>query len=165
MRNVPFLAVMMIGVAVAASACGTPATSSTTLKATNPTAPAPTAPPGHGGPSSCGTAKAVPNGKVLSVTNGDNGKSFCMRLGTTMLVTLRGTPSRVWTPIRTSTGVIAPEGSGRLTLQRGVTAAYFITVRPGTTTVTSARPLCASHPGMAHCDSKMSFHMTVVVPR
>ncbi len=111
------------------------------------------------------------SGHTVMVSASDNGKSFCVRPGTGILVVLRGSPVRKWTPIHVSSSVLVPRSNGRLALQLGVTGSYFVAARPGTAVITSARPLCASHaasaspsPGGAmSCDSELAFHATVKV--
>jgi hypothetical protein len=112
---------------------------------------------------SCHGSAAVMTGHTVTVDASDNGKSFCVKPGTGILVVLRGSPARKWTPIHVSSSVLAPRPNGRLQLD--VTSAYFVAVRSGTAVITSARPVCASHPssGSLSCDSELAFHATVKV--
>jgi hypothetical protein len=60
--------------------------------------------------------------------------------------------------------VLEPRGNGILTLQRGVTAAYFVAAHTGRAVISSARPACAAASmGAASCGAKLTFRTTVVV--
>lgn len=118
---------------------------------------------------SCHGSATVMTGHTVTVDASDNGKSFCVKPGTGILVVLRGSPVRKWTPIHVSSSVLAPRPNGRF--QLGVTSAYFVAAGSGTAVITSARPVCASHPsggspspgGALSCDSELAFHATVTV--
>jgi hypothetical protein len=110
----------------------------------------------------CGTAaKAAPPGSVLTLGNRDNGDTFCVRVGQHVTIFLDGSPSRLWSVIRSDSSVLVPSPDGRLMLRLGVTGASFLAARPGVAHLTSARTLCASGP--IRCDALVEFQVTVVV--
>jgi hypothetical protein len=111
--------------------------------------------------------------RTVTVSASDNGKAICVKPGTGVLVMLRGTPTRKWAPIHATSGVLSPRPNGRLSLQLGVTGAYFVAAHTGTAIITSARPVCppakstgsspSAGPGTMQCDSLLAFHATVKV--
>jgi hypothetical protein len=114
----------------------------------------------------------VPAGRTLNVGNADNGRSFCLPQGGNVLVTLLGTPARMWSPVHASSAALAPRANGRLMLIRGATGAYFAAVRPGTVVLSSARPVCqATAPATpapsgavtAPCMAELAFRVTIVI--
>jgi hypothetical protein len=115
-------------------------------------------------------------GHVVTVSASDNGKSFCIKPGTGVLVVLHGTPTRKWSPIHASSSVLVPRANGHLALQLGVTGAYFVATHPGTAVISSARPVCppssSSGPSASsgsattmQCDTELAFHAKVTVQR
>lgn len=162
MRPVSSLtALVIIAVAAVTTACGqqrAPAGSGLSASPKVPMVPL------AGGSGGCQRAKAGAPGHMVTVGTSDNGKSLCVKPGTTLLVILRGTPDRTWAPIHASSRVLEPRGNGRLALQRGVTGAYFVAVRAGRAVISSARPACApASMGSASCGAKLTFQTTVVI--
>jgi len=163
-RSVPFLAaVAAIGAAAVVSACGQSSVGNT--QGTPPATPATVS-------GACHRAIQATPGRTLMLGNGDNGKAFCVKGGSAVLVILRGTPTRKWTPIHASSRALTPRGNGRLALVLGATGASFLAAHPGIAVISSARPLCAtpvpasaapSSPGVAHCDSELAYSATVIV--
>ncbi|HVB44583.1 MAG TPA: hypothetical protein VNF47_18045 [Streptosporangiaceae bacterium] len=104
----------------------------------------------------------------FTITNKDNGKSFCVQAGTGIFVFLHGTPAVQWTRIQPSSSVLAPKASGVMMLMRGVTGGFFVTAKLGTATLTSTKPPCqassgSARPGMSHCTVQTVFRVTVLV--
>jgi hypothetical protein len=162
-RRVPSLiAGVLIAVAAATSACGQ-------QRANSPHSGLSASPKGPvipiaGGAGACRQPKAGAPGHTVTVGIGDNGKSLCVKPGTTLMVILRGSPDRTWASIHASSRVLEPRGSGVLTLQRGVTGAYFVAAHTGRAVISSARPACATASmGTASCGARLTFHTTVVV--
>lgn len=108
----------------------------------------------------------LPPGRVLDITEKDNGKAFCVVRGVHILVFLHGTLAHSWTRPRATSPVLQAEASGIFTLMRGVTGGSFVAARPGSATISSAR--CASNLRMAEpngsvCSPDLRFRVTVVV--
>jgi hypothetical protein len=112
----------------------------------------------------------------LSLSEKDNGKTFCVTTGTVVVILLRGTLSDKWQPPRSSSGSLGPMVDPRMMLQVGVTGAAFRAIRPGASTVTSVRYPCqlpapagsaaavSSASPAVHCDSsRMVFRVALVV--
>lgn len=163
-----FILAAIVGAAVV-TACGRPPVVNAT--AASPSAsPRPTAVAGG-----CPAGRPVVSGQVLTIDIGDYGKSFCVQPGALIFVVLPGTPGREWSPIRSSSSVLAPHPDGHLTLIAGETAASFVAVRPGSAALTSARGVCAGAlPGgssptpalsssAAGCDTILLFRTAVIV--
>ena len=156
MRTVPvFAAAALIAMSAAVSACGqTPV----------PTSQSAPGSPAHSG---CGRATPVsPANKTFTVGNGDNGKAFCLKRGTAVLVYLHGSADRKWAPIHATGGVLEPRANGRLMLVLGTTGASFVAAHPGETVISSARPACAQGKGSAgtmHCGAMLGFRTTLIV--
>lgn len=147
------------GANVAASSGSTPATPATSTATS--TAAAPAGGLGH----SCGPPTA-PAGTSLTLTSADSGKTYCVGLGTTVLVYLKGTLDRRWTPIRVSSSALRPAASGHLALALGVTGASFVAARAGEAVISSTRPVCGSgtaSPGALSCDAIQGFRATVMI--
>jgi hypothetical protein len=111
-------------------------------------------------------------GRTLTLGSSDNGRSFCVARGATVLLILRGAPGRTWAPIHASPAALAPRANGRLMLARWVTGASFLAVRPGTAVLSSARPVCrgaastgarSSSPATLPCTAELAFRVTIVV--
>lgn len=164
-------ALLIIAVAAVASACGQQQAGARSGGSGSVSSGSP--PAGSGDPGSCHGPAGVMSGPTVTVSASDNGKSFCVKPGTGVLVVLRGSPARKWTPIHASSSVLTPRPNGRLTLQLGVTGEYFVATHSGTAVISSARPVCASHAasgnsspspgGTMSCDSELAFHATVKV--
>jgi hypothetical protein len=133
--------------------------------------------PASGAPADPVAAAPCPGGRPatqgkLTITAAGNAKSFCVTRGTNVVVFLKGTPARKWSPIRASGGVLRPHANGELALALGVTGASFEAVRPGTAYILSGRPACgpgvppgdgAAGTGTLSCDAILAFRVTVSV--
>jgi hypothetical protein len=147
---------VLIAVAAVTSACGQQRAGTHSALSASPKVPV------AGG--ACRQPKPGAPGHMVTVGLSDNGKSLCVKPGTNLMVLLRGTPNRTWTSIHASSRVLEPRGNGILTLQRGVTAAYFVAAHTGRAVISSARPACAAAAmGAASCGAKLTFRTTVVV--
>jgi hypothetical protein len=163
-RSVRLLAAAVaVGASAVTAACGQQHGPGAAASPSDPPSSAAAAPSGcHG---------AVPE-RSLTLGSADNGRSFCLARGGTVLVTLRGTAGRIWTPIRARPAVLVPRADGRLALARWVTGASFAAVQPGTAVLSSARPACrmpasrgagSSSAGVAPCLALLAFRVTVTV--
>lgn len=92
-------------------------------------------PAGARAPSGC-------QGKAPSITQADNGKTYCVRVGGTVAVLLGSTDSSLWLQPLASGSALKPAPNGAASLVKGVTGAWFAAVRPGRVLVTSVRPPC-----------------------
>jgi hypothetical protein len=137
MRSVPLLAAAVIGVSALAAACGQqqagPAASGSSSSAAPSTAP----------PAACGSATpTAPPNRTLTLSAGDNGRSFCIRQGIGVLVYLKGTPQLKWDALKSSSAAMVPTANGHLALALGVTGGYFVAAHPGVAALTSTRSPC-----------------------
>jgi hypothetical protein len=94
--------------------------------------------PGHQGQRS-GTPAATPaagrgqagcRGAAAAITQADNGKTFCVKVGDTVAVLLHSSDSGRWLAPLASGGALKPVPSGEASLVKGVTGAWFAAVRP-----------------------------------
>lgn len=80
--------------------------------------------------------------RSLVITLAGNGRTYCVRVGGKVTVSLRGTAGNLWLRPLTSSGALTPSAQGTLAPARGVTGASFDAVRPGQALLTSVRPPC-----------------------
>lgn len=176
MRSVPALAAVALGAMVLASGCGqqhqgAPAGPPRSASAPASGAPAPSPVPGDPGTAAtCGSA--APPVSLITVTYADNGRTLCVRPGTTVQVYLQGTPTNRWSPIHASGGVLTPRAHGRLMLRLGVTGASFLADHAGTATIRAFQQPCGpnatpgnadSQSGVLECGVIIAFQVTVKV--
>src|SRR5260370_42103770 len=77
---------------------------------------------GSGGTGPKVAARCVKHqGAGFTVTDRDNGKSFCSVTGTGVFVVLHGSPANMWGHIRTTSAALQPRPNGRLALEVGAT--------------------------------------------
>ncbi len=76
------------------------------------------------------------------ITQADNGKTICVRVGGTVTVLLSSNDSSRWLQPLASGSALKPAPSGEGSLVKGVTGAWFTAARPGQVLVTSVRPPC-----------------------
>ena len=88
------------------------------------------------------TGSAGCRGGAFAITQADNGKTFCVRVGDKVAVLLRSGDSHLWLPPLASGSALKRVPSGEASLVRGVTGAWFSAVRPGRVFVMSVRPPC-----------------------
>ena len=140
MRSVSLLAAAVIGASALAAGCGQQQAGSAASGPSGSPAPS-TAPPA---PAACGSAApTAPPNRTLTLTAGDNGRSFCIRQGIGVVVYLKGTPQLKWDALKSSSAAMAPAANGHLALQVGVTGGYFVAAHPGVADITSTRSPCA----------------------
>ena len=163
MRSVPVLATVIIGAAVVITGCGQQHPGS------GAAAPAPSASPSHP-VVACAPAAPAAQPSKLTITAADNGRSFCVARGTSVVVLLRGTQARKWSPIRAGSTVLRPHANGEFTLAIGVTGASYVAVQPGTAIISSGQPACgppngssSSGSGTLECGAILVFRVTVTV--
>jgi len=109
----------------------------------------------------CVTPRLAASGRTFTITEKDNGKSFCISSGTGVFVILHGTPTRMWAHLRPSSAAVQPRPNGRLMLMRGVTGGYFVATRLGTVTLTSSRSPCRS--GGMQCTEQSFFRVRLMI--
>ena len=138
MRSVSLLAAAVIGVSALAAACGQQQAGPAASGSSSSPAPS-TAPPA----AACGSATpTAPPNRTLTLSAGDNGRSFCIRPGIGVLVYLKGTPQLKWDALKSSSAAMAPTANGHLALALGVTGGYFVAAHPGVAALTSTRSPC-----------------------
>ncbi len=167
MRSVPVLPAVIIGAVAVIAGCGQQHSGS------GAAAPAPSVSPSAVSVT-CRGAPAATRASKLTITAADNGRSFCVTRGTSVVVVLKGTPARNWGPIRASSAALRPSANGEMTRPAGVTSAAYLAVRPGTAIIISGRPACGpatppkrSSPGSGtlECGAILAFRVTVTVVR
>jgi hypothetical protein len=168
MRSVSLLAAAVIGVSALTAACGQQKAGSAASGSSGSPAP-PSGPPAA---AACGSATpTAPPHRTLTLSAGDNGRSFCIRPGTGVLVYLRGTPTLKWAVLKSSSSAMVPTANGHLALALGVTGGYFVASHPGVAAITSRRNACgpqATPSGQAmmnpkKCNVPQTFRVTVRV--
>jgi len=165
MRGVPVLTAAVIGTAVVLSGCGQQHGTGVGVAAPAPsTSHSPAS--GSGSSGSCPGGRPATHGK-LTINGAESGAAFCVTRGTNVVVFLKGTPARKWSPIHASSGVLRPSANGELALALGVTGASFEAAQPGTAVITSGRPACGpgetASGGSLSCDAILEFRATVTV--
>jgi hypothetical protein len=120
---------------------------------------------GAGARSDCqGAAPAEPAGKTFMVTLAGNEKTYCVRVGDTLQVYLRGAgPGRWLRPLVSSSAVVLIPGATRR-LAAGVTGASFAAVRPGQVIMTSVRPPCQFAVPLRKGDIEPAFPLPKAYP-
>ncbi|WP_328448417.1 hypothetical protein OG780_14900 [Streptomyces sp. NBC_00386] len=93
----------------------------------------------------------------------DTGHTYCLAPGETIRVSLDGTTSRPWAPVKSDGSGLEATNSG-IVLQPGDASAAYRAVSAGTVRLTSSRPLCPSDPARVSCDGLQEWTVTVVVP-
>lgn len=116
----------------------------------------------------CVTPKLASQGGAFTVTDKDNGKSFCVPAGTGVFVFLHGAQDRRWAPIEPSSAAVQPRPNGEMSLAVGVTGGYFVATRAGAAFLTSARSPCHARltsvsPSMTRCTAQSFFRVTLVI--
>lgn len=103
------------------------------------------APSGHPAQRSGGPvtgARAVCQREAPPITQADNGKTFCVRVGGTVTVLLSSNDSSRWLQPLASGTALKPAPSGEGSLVKGMTGAWFTAASSGQVLVTSVRPPC-----------------------
>ena len=163
MRSVPVLTAAIIGAAAVITGCGQQHPGSGTAAHVLSASPSPPV-------VACANATPAAQPSKLTITAADNGRSFCVARGTSVVVLLRGTQARKWSPIRASSTVLRPHANGEFTLAIGVTGASYVAVQPGTAIISSGQPACgppngssSSGSGTLECGAILVFRVTVTV--
>lgn len=114
---------------------GQPAPAGTAMPAGNPAAAEV--------PAGCqGAVPARTAGKVLTITLAGNSKIYCLRVGDTFRLALRGSKADPWqSPLITGTALKQIPGAGPA-VTNGITSATYAAVRPGQVLLASVRPPC-----------------------
>ncbi|MFI1165330.1 hypothetical protein ACH4UM_17380 [Streptomyces sp. NPDC020801] len=121
-----------------------------------PPSASPSAPPSHPAPAGCADH--------AELTAGDSGRTLCLRAGGQVRITLDGTKDRAWTPVK-ATGTALKAANPGFVIQPGDAVAAFDAVAPGTSRLTSSRPLCATRPGQVSCKGIQEWTVTVTVTK
>lgn len=168
MRGVLPIAAVVLSVSAMATACGQQRAGSAASSGAAASASARSA-----------AACVRPSGRMsqahpLTLTDRDNGRTICLPQGAGLLVFLHGSMTRWWSPIKSNSPALAARANGRMMLALGVTGAYFVALRPGTATVTSAKSICGprvrptgptTSTGV-HCGgTPMVYKVTLVITR
>jgi hypothetical protein len=101
-----------------------------------------------------------PAGRSLVVTLASDDKTYCVRVGDTLSVYLRGAGSGVWLPPLASGRALTPIPVASAP-PGGFTSASFAAVRPGQVIVTS-RVSCRL-PLLAACPAELGFSISIIV--
>jgi hypothetical protein len=103
----------------------------------------PAAHPASSPPAGCqGAVSAGTAGTVLTITLAGNSKIYCLPVGDTLRLALRGTKADPWrSPLITGTALKPVPGAGPAVIN-GITGATYAAVRPGQVVLASVRPPC-----------------------
>jgi hypothetical protein len=106
----------------------------------------------------------APTTMTVTVTEADNGRTYCLARSTHLEVYLHGTAQNLWTPITLDGDALRPVPSGKGALPIGVTAGFFIADHAGAVHLSSTRRACPtpSSPGVT-CGALLAFRITVMV--
>ncbi|MFJ2303529.1 hypothetical protein [Streptomyces sp. NPDC087787] len=96
------------------------------------------------------------------LTAADSGRTLCLTVGGQVRLTLDGTEDRPWTPVRAGGTALRAANAG-IVLLPGDAVAAFDAVTPGTSRLTSVRPLCAAGHGRTACQGIRQWTVTVRV--
>ncbi|MGW1895135.1 hypothetical protein ACWCP6_33580 [Streptomyces sp. NPDC002004] len=121
----------------------------------------------------CGTQKDKGSHPATSVsacprkatlTAADAGRTVCISPGTTIRLTLGGSPDRPWTPVK-ATGKGLKQVNAGIGAPHGNTIAAFQATTTGKAELTSSRPLCgkADKPGGTACHGMKRWAVKVEV--
>ncbi|MFI6490012.1 hypothetical protein [Streptomyces sp. NPDC050564] len=94
----------------------------------------------------------------------DTGHTFCLTTGDVIRISLDGTTSRPWAPVKVGGSGLEATNSG-IVLQAGDASSAFKAVSAGTAQLTSSRPLCPSDPARISCKGLQDWTVTVVVTK
>lgn len=109
------------------------------------------------------TQAACPN-KPLSISEQDNGKTFCVGQGSEISVLLHGTPQQMWARPEAdgNQNMLMSKQNGKLMLPLGGSGAAFGADHPGTVHIHSSKKNCpGAEPGQMMCNSIQSFQVTI----
>lgn len=96
----------------------------------------------------------------FTLTEHDNGKTFCVTVGTSFFVFLHGSLAHKWSHPTPSSSDLVSKPSGVFTLPVGVTGGRFEATRTGKVSLVSARAGCGQ-PGQ--CAGPSSFAVRLVI--
>jgi hypothetical protein len=101
---------------------------------------------------------------TITVTEADNGRTYCLARSTHIAVYLHGTAQNLWAPITLDGDALRPFPSGTGTLAIGVTAGFFIADHTGIVHLRSTQRLCGAPPASgATCGALRAFEITILV--
>jgi hypothetical protein len=167
MRGVSVLATTVIIAASAmAAACGTQQAGPSAGGASPSTAASVAV-----APNCTGAAPSSPQNPVVTLSAHDNGKSYCIKQGTGVLIYLRGTRALPWSPLKSHSTAMIPRANGHMMLMLGVTGGYFVADHQGVAVISSSRDPCGPRvaptgPTTSHkmlCGDIQTFRVTVTV--
>lgn len=99
-----------------------------------------------------------------SLTAADTGRTVCLAAGGVLRITLDGTTTRAWKPVRATGDALEPTNAG-IVIQPGDATAAFTAASPGTARLTSSRAVCGTDPGHIACKGLQEWTVTVVVKK
>lgn len=122
---------------------------------------------GSGGtvaPSKKASSEAADCVSRVELTAADNNRVICVAKGGQVRLTLDGTKERPWQPVAVAGHGLKAANPGFVILPGDAVAAYDA-VDPGSSTLTSSRPLCAQSgtPGQVSCQGVARWRVTVRV--
>lgn len=167
MRSVSVLATTMIIAASAmTAACGTQQAGSPAGGSSPSTAASVAV-----SPNCTGAAPSSPQNPVITLSAHDNGKSYCIKQGTGVMIYLKGTRALPWSPLKSHSTAMVPRANGHMMLMLGVTGGYFVADHQGVAVITSSRNPCGPRvaptgPTTSHkmlCGVVETFQVTVTV--
>ncbi len=162
MRSVPVLATtVIIAAAAMTAACGTQHAGSSPS----------TAPGGAVSPTCTQAAPSSPQNPVITLGARDNGKSYCIKKGTGVLIYLKGSQALPWSHPTSHSTAMVPRANGHMMLMLGVTGGYFVADHQGVAVITATRSPCGARvaptgPTTSHkmlCADIQTFRVTVTV--
>ncbi|MEW2130300.1 hypothetical protein [Streptomyces sp. NPDC005435] len=98
----------------------------------------------------------------VRLTSADAGKTLCLKKGGELRLTLDGSKSRPWEPVKASGHALTAINAG-IVLRPGDAGVAYRAVASGAVRLTSSRPLCAqpTAPGQVSCKGIQEFLVTV----
>lgn len=97
---------------------------------------------------------------TFSLSEHDNGRTYCVSVGTKFYVFLHGSLAHRWDGLRPSSADLVSLPSGMFSLPIGVTAGLFRAAHPGTVSLVSTRAGCGN---AGQCAGPASFRVRLVI--
>ena len=119
--------------------------------------------PGGPTPSAATSTDAAGCPSQLTITAADNGKTRCVAVGGTVLVTSPTAEAKRWVDLEATGGVLGPV-QARPPVPAGTTLlAAYLALGPGTETFSAAYRNCPPQSGALSCNSLVRWDMTLEV--
>jgi hypothetical protein len=100
---------------------------------------------------------------TATVTEADNGRTYCLTRSAHLEVYLHGTAQDRWPPITLDGDALRRVASGKGILALGVTGGFFIADHAGTVHLSSARRPCGTSAPGVPCGPLRTFKITITV--